>query len=89
MQGHAEAGIAGFQRRAGFQVAGRDIVQHDDVRGHVLKGGRCLLGDGRLDHRQARLNALDQGCEVCDDSVIDVIPVVGMRRRAACPFHSA
>jgi hypothetical protein len=37
MQSHAEAGIAGFQPCAGFEVAGRDIVQYDDVRGYLRK----------------------------------------------------
>ena len=83
MQGDAEAGIASLQRRAGFQVAWCDIVQHDDIRGHLLKGGRGLLRDGRFDQRQARLNALDQGREVRDNRVINIIPVVGLRRHAA------
>ena len=83
MQGHAEAGVASSERRACFQIAGRDIVQHDDVCGEFQNGGGGLTGDGRFDHRQARLDMLDQGRDISDDRAIDIIPVIGRRRYGA------
>ena len=50
MQGDAKPGLAGVQGGVRLHIAGRDIVQHDDIVAGFLIAERQFPGDGRFEH---------------------------------------
>src|SRR5450631_260489 len=75
--------VACVQRGSRVQIARRNVIQHDNVCGDFQMTERRFDRDGRLDQLHARLNALDQGCDVQHDGTNAVVSIAGSGRNAA------
>jgi len=56
VEGDAKMGVADLQGGSSFHVAGRHVVQHDDVSGTFLAAERYFRGGRPFDQPQARLD---------------------------------
>jgi hypothetical protein len=79
-QGDARIEIAGLQRGIGLHVAGRYVVEHDDVGGTLAAAGRHFQRsfpcDRLFDQPQDLLDVLDQAHEVRNHGAVGGILVV-------------
>ena len=78
-QGDAKIDVAGLQRGVSLHVAGRYVVEHDDVGGTLRAAGRCFRRELAIafDQLQARPNMVDQADEVGNHGAVGGILVVG------------
>jgi hypothetical protein len=77
VKGYLKTRVAGVQRSPRIQVAGRNVIEHDNVCGDFLMTERRFDCDGSLDQPCACLDALDQGYNVQHDGTKAVVPIVG------------
>ncbi len=88
-QGNARIDIAGLQCGGSLHVAGRHVIERDDVGGTLGAAGRSFRrsfpGDRPFDQPQAVPDVLDQADEVRNHGTVGVILAEGRLRDAvAC-----
>jgi hypothetical protein len=82
MQGFGELNVTGTQRRSRHRVAGRDVIQNENVVVNVRIAARPFAGVCAFKQLDAGLDTLSQGYQVQNDHAINAI--LDVRRGAAC-----